>query len=63
MEFLLECKYCGYIFRDYFYDEKGLVAAKCKKCGDRNLKAVKNDKSDVFGYNKKRLRDAYLDED
>lgn len=63
MQFLLECKYCGHVFKDYFYDEQGLASAKCVKCGDKNLKAVRNDKTDIFGYNKNRHKDAYFDKD
>lgn len=46
----LECLYCGcqFIHRPYYdYNDD----PRCPECKDKNLRQIKDDKSDIFGYN------------
>jgi hypothetical protein len=55
----LICRYCGEDWHEFLYDAK-IDHLKCCKCGDRNLKPIKEEKHDSFGYKTERHEDAYL---
>lgn len=52
-EYSIDCQYCSHHWKEYFYSEANAAfAAKCPKCGDKNLKLEENGEHDIFGYKK-----------
>lgn len=60
MRLRFQCNYCGALYTDFFFDESGIKDAKCVRCGDKNVKPIKEDNKDVFGYNNVPKEDAYI---
>lgn len=62
MEITGQCRYCAHIFKKEVYSRLGEYWLICPKCGDKDIKVIKDvDMGDVFGYNKTNPdEDAYI---
>lgn len=52
--FVLECTYCGHVWKDYFYSEVVIQNQICPQCKDKNLIAREHESNDIFGYKDKK---------
>lgn len=52
MRIRCECRYCGHQFTEYVYALDSETIIKCPKCGDRNVRQIKEENTDPYGYNK-----------
>lgn len=63
-KFRFSCMYCGHSFvEEYYTDSQAKISINsmfCPICKDENLKVMKEDRGDIFGYGNESKPDAYI---